>query len=176
MGDSRVLFEFAYTSRSALLHIRWCFRFYLSSSVAFIANLDEFRRVFRLALKCQSKRKCSLLVCVFGFEEICVHTQSYRTFSLFIFLQHMIFGPTFNRMWSDEIVYKKKNTTILHIRSEKRMAELFIVRDFRFSVLLDGEYQYYIFQRCFPITLLDTPWVMNGWGRLGAYKWRIVYL
>jgi len=76
-------------------------------------KLNDLRKVFRLALKCQPERKVSELVLVFGCEKNFVRTQSFCNFSIFIFLQNLVFGSNFNLVRKDKILYKKKNTTVL---------------------------------------------------------------
>ena len=61
----------------------------------------------------------------FGNEKLIVRSKIFRSLFLNHLLKLTFFGVNFSLVKEDEIVWKRKNTTVIHIHSKDRMVELF---------------------------------------------------
>ena len=109
-------------------------------------ELLNVRRLFRSAVMRRPKRGVNNLFRSFGCERVELFTQSFASFPLSLLLQSIIFGEDLKNLRRDEIVYTKKKTTILHIRSACRLQELFSVRGLCLVLISEGDVTY----SCYP--------------------------
>ena len=92
------------------------------------AELTELAKCFRSALLRAPSKGSNSCVRSFGPERFIFRTQSFRSFSISLLLQEMIFGEGLRRLKKSEVVYKRKKTAVVHIRTAKRLQDLFSVR------------------------------------------------
>ena len=71
------------------------------------------------------KKGLSLKSYLFGKERVTLQSQVYRKMFVNRLLHMIVFGPKLSKMKAHEVVYKTKNTTVLHISSNSRMKKLF---------------------------------------------------
>mmetsp|Transcript_5936 Transcript_5936/g.12420 ORF Transcript_5936/g.12420 Transcript_5936/m.12420 type:complete len:350 (-) Transcript_5936:251-1300(-) len=134
-------------------------------------EIEQVRRIFRNVLICAPKREVSLCVQSFGTKRVHISTQSFRTFSLSLLLQQTIFGPDLKKLREDEIVYRRKKTVVLHIRSACRLQDLFTVEDLCMVRILEGDLVYSLYPKLFSEIILSGTLrrMMTRRGRFGGY-------
>ena len=97
-------------------------KYFMTSAVWYVtAELTELAKCFRSALLRAPSKGSNSCVRSFGPERVIFRTQSFRTFSISLLLQEIIFGEDLCKLIDSEIVYKRKNTVVLHITLAKQL-------------------------------------------------------
>ena len=133
-------------------------------------ELLTVRRLFRSAVMRRPKRGVKTLCRSFGIECVELFTQLFGVFPFSLLLWSIVFGKDLKNLQHDEIVYKKKKRTVVHIRSSCRDRELFSVQGLCLIVILEGDVTY----SCYPKVLFRNNtyrYMVND--DLADLSWRV---
>ena len=91
----------------------------------------EWDNIFKIFKWCIMRKPKASLACReywFGNEQVTLHSQSFRTFTIPLLLRLCIFGKEYCNLTAAEVIRKTKRVTLIHISSQERMEELFTLQ------------------------------------------------
>lgn len=99
----------------------------VSSDVIKSMTLDweEFTRQFTDSIRRNPKKGDSERRFKFGNKTVTLHNMTYKNTYLSFLLKLCLFGRDLSNFTENEMVFRKKKTTVVHIASKQRMCELF---------------------------------------------------
>ena len=86
-------------------------------------------RVLKSCITCLPRNIQLMTVYSFGNERVKMGSQAYMVFSISLVMQVTIFGRDIGRLRPDEIVSKNKRVTLVHLVTQKRIQDLFMMNN-----------------------------------------------
>ena len=118
------------------------------------ADCDVLRRSFALVLRRRRPpREVSQSSVSFLSERVNMHSQYLLRASMSLLLQNIVFGVDFKKLTPREVIKRTKKTIVIHIRSARRLQELFAIRD---TCMVTSEFNQALYWACPKVFFQNT--------------------
>ena len=118
------------------------------------ADCDVLRRSFALVLRRRRPpREVSQSSVSFLSERVNIQSQYLLRASMSLLLQNIIFGVDFKKLTPREVVKRTKKTIVIHIRSARRLQQLFAIRD---TCMVTSEFNQALYWACPKVFFKNT--------------------
>ena len=128
--------------------------FVTAALASLTADCDVLRRSFATALRRRRPpREVSQSTVSFLYVKISVQSQYLLRAPISHLLQNIIFGVSFEKLTPVEIIKRTKKTIVIHIRSARRLQELFSIRD---TCMVTTEFNQALYWACPKVFFKNT--------------------